>query len=158
MCFATLLLLGLAINVQLTIPKTYTGLRMMNGLERPQQDFVKNAESTLKAVLVSSLLSYLALWCIKLSFLSFFWRLTSHVTLYRIIWGIALLFTTVFGIVSVAMIPYYCLVGELSQVLQRCSYGPESHKTVLGLKLACALDIVSDVFSKFNACPDSPQR
>lgn len=150
MCIATLLLLGLVVDIQLTIPKTYAGLRVVNGLERPGPDYEKDAKSTLVGLLVNSILAYLALWCIKSSFLAFFWRLTSRVTLFRVLWGIAMFLTTCFGVIAIGTLPFYCHIGELNEIIQRCTYGSGARMTIVALKVTCALDIISDVFSKFK--------
>ncbi|KAL4924159.1 uncharacterized protein BDV17DRAFT_221655 [Aspergillus undulatus] len=94
---------------------------------------------------VVSIMFYLGLWSIKMSFLVFFYRLGSRVKSHRIWWWVVFGFTVALGILSVADGNYKCCFNGWGFIIANCTNPYYSAWSMRVYYTNCAADVVSDI-------------
>ncbi|GKZ57625.1 hypothetical protein CBS63078_6367 [Aspergillus niger] len=92
-----------------------------------------------------TILFYSGLWCVKFSFLAFFYRLGSKVKSHRIWWYVVLFCTVAVWMASVADIDYRCSFGGLEYTMTQCSNLYHVHFENRTFWANCAGDVVTDL-------------
>ena len=99
---------------------------------------------------ISYMLMYTSLWCVKLSFLLFFYRLgPSLISGMKWHWWGVSVFTMLAYCATFATYPYMCSFGTYEQIIQPyCT--AEQTMSFVNMKLNTGLDVCTDVLSKSN--------
>ncbi|EED13966.1 conserved hypothetical protein [Talaromyces stipitatus ATCC 10500] len=92
-----------------------------------------------------TILFYSSLWCVKFSFLAFFFRLGSKIQSHRIWWYVVLAVTAAVWISSVADIDYKCSLGGLEDILIQCSDLRHVQYENRTFWANCAGDVITDL-------------
>lgn len=145
--FAWIILLATAILWQVITPDLYELMEVTAAIRMPGVNFVENAERYMKGSLAVLFLFYVGLWCVKLSFLIFFYRLGDQVTYYRVSWWIVTIFTICAGFVCLGDIQYHCLADPFAIIATKCLGGDAIQFQNITLKVNCALDVFTDALS-----------
>ncbi|KAJ5389090.1 uncharacterized protein N7496_000158, partial [Penicillium cataractarum] len=88
---------------------------------------------------------YSGLWCIKFSFLAFFYRLSCKIKPLRIWWYMVMVITAGVYIASVADIEYKCSFGGIGYIIEQCSQLDHIHYENRSFWANCAGDVVTDM-------------
>ncbi|KAL4738635.1 hypothetical protein BDV11DRAFT_170848 [Aspergillus similis] len=98
----------------------------------------------LRSQLAGYYLSYLSLWCVKLSFVFFFYKLGSKYRLQRILWWTVLVLVIASFGGCMGMLNYSCGLSSFEDMLENCSNAHSIWYQRVSLRVAPALDIVTD--------------
>ncbi|KAI9787411.1 MAG: hypothetical protein M1835_002766 [Candelina submexicana] len=143
--FAWLLALLTAIDWQMIAGYMYQTISITSGqLWPPPATFVNDIERYFKGSLVIWVFFLTSLWAVKFAFLLFFRRLGKNVTGQKVLWWLVFAFTLATYLVSVGTLPYSCLTGRISEAAQNCTSNAKIRLQRAILKLACAVDILTD--------------
>ncbi|TGJ81603.1 hypothetical protein E0Z10_g7142 [Xylaria hypoxylon] len=112
-------------------------------------EYLKSLRDWLTTSFVAELFFYTSLLSIKLSFLFFFRRLGSGINHFRYIWWPVLVITVGSYLGAVGNINYKCLIGTIKQTTGVCQTEHELSFTAGTLKANAALDIITDLMSRF---------
>lgn len=97
---------------------------------------------------VSYMIMYTCLWCIKLGFLLFFYRLgVKTIRNLRWHWWSVLAFTVLCYFGCFPSLPYYCSFGD-DEAMQSDYCFAEQNLSFISMKVNCALDVLTDVLSE----------
>ncbi|KAL2815033.1 hypothetical protein BDW59DRAFT_176265 [Aspergillus cavernicola] len=98
----------------------------------------------LRSQLAGYYLSYFSLWCIKLSFMFFFYNLGNKYRLQRILWWtvLVLLILSLGG--CLGMLDYGCELTSFEDMIENCLSPRSIWYERVSLRVATALDIVTD--------------
>ncbi|KAL4784342.1 hypothetical protein BJX76DRAFT_367741 [Aspergillus varians] len=100
----------------------------------------------LRSQLAGYYLSYFSLWCIKLSFISFFQKLGNKYRLQRILWWSVLVLVILSLGGCLGMLDYACeLTSPFTPIEANCQSPHSVWYERVSLRVATALDIVTDV-------------
>ncbi|CAG8946930.1 unnamed protein product [Penicillium salamii] len=91
------------------------------------------------------ILFYTGLWCIKFSFMAFFYRLSSKVKKFRIWWFVVLFCTAAVYIASIGDIEYKCSLGGLEYIITQCPQLHHIHYENRSFWANAAGDILTDL-------------
>ncbi|RAL17658.1 uncharacterized protein BO97DRAFT_430613 [Aspergillus homomorphus CBS 101889] len=90
-------------------------------------------------------LFYTTLWCVKLSFMAFFYKLGSKIDTHRKWWWVVLIITLVVWVISVGDIDYQCSLGGIEFIFEQCNK-PYHIRWQNGTFWAnCAGDVITDL-------------
>ncbi|PWY92983.1 hypothetical protein BO94DRAFT_615638 [Aspergillus sclerotioniger CBS 115572] len=98
----------------------------------------------LRGQLAGYLISFLALWLIKLSFVFFFRKLGNRYRAQRILWWAALVFVIACYGGVMGVLDYSCLMSSLKDSIAVCQNAHAIWYERVSLKVATAMDIISD--------------
>ncbi|CAI6336754.1 unnamed protein product [Periconia digitata] len=107
-------------------------------------DMVPDTESYYKGSMAATIFFYLGLWSVKAAFLVFFKRLISDIRSLTIHWWVVTVFTFLCLVACFADTNYWCRLAPLSEIVKKCSGGPEIEKVLVVLKLNTAFDVITD--------------
>ncbi|KAH8901609.1 hypothetical protein GQ53DRAFT_835329 [Thozetella sp. PMI_491] len=110
----------------------------------PTNDIFEIEKEWLRASLATDICFYTCLAAAKLSCLFFFRRLGHHIESQRYLRWPALIVTLGVWVVSIARVPYNCLVGSIDDINIRCAEPSAIHSAAVTVKVNCALDVFSD--------------
>ncbi|KAK8050880.1 hypothetical protein PG993_002265 [Apiospora rasikravindrae] len=160
--FAWLLCGLFAILWQIISPPLYIFLNVSSGrLWPPPPAFAEDAIKSWRGQLIITVFFYTSLFTVKLSFLFFFRRLRRNVTKCQWLWWGALFLTVSTYLVWIGTTNYPCMMKSMERIVIDCSTESSVRHTEAIIKAGCALDIVSDFFSKSHAvscCPNMHAR
>ncbi|KAK8079410.1 hypothetical protein PG997_007228 [Apiospora hydei] len=144
------LLCGLsAIAWQVISPPLYTFLDVSSGhLWPPPAAFAEDAIKSWRGQLIVTVFFNTSLFTVKLSFLAFFRRLRRNVAECHYLWWGALFLTVSTYLVWIGTTNYPCMTKSMERIVIDCSTISSVRYTEAIIKAGCALDIVSDFFSK----------
>ncbi|KAJ5827337.1 hypothetical protein N7447_004100 [Penicillium robsamsonii] len=91
------------------------------------------------------ILFYSALWCVKFSFMTLFYRISAKVKSLRIWWFVVLFCTAGVYIASVADIEYKCSLGGLEYIITQCPQPRHVHYENRMFWANCAGDVITDL-------------
>ncbi|CAI7567797.1 unnamed protein product [Penicillium bialowiezense] len=91
------------------------------------------------------ILFYTGLWCIKFSFMAFFYRLCSKVKTFRIWWFVVCFCTASVYIASIGDIEYKCSFGGIEYIITRCPQLDHIHYENRAFWANATGDIVTDL-------------
>lgn len=144
MLFALLMAIATAAIQQPTMRLVYELLRVLNEAREPGPTFRHDATIAARAYGVTYLFYTLGVYSVKLSFLVFFYRLGSRITLYLVLWWGVVLITIGFGAASIGIVNYSCEFEPIDTMMQHCTK-PESLVATFDMfKLSVAMDLVTD--------------
>ncbi|KAJ5329399.1 hypothetical protein N7452_009789 [Penicillium brevicompactum] len=91
------------------------------------------------------ILFYTGLWCIKFSFMAFFYRLCSKVKAFRIWWFVVFFCTASVYIACIGDIEYKCSLGGIEYIITQCPQLHHIHYENRSFWANAAGDIVTDL-------------
>ncbi|CAG8305844.1 unnamed protein product [Penicillium olsonii] len=91
------------------------------------------------------ILFYTGLWCIKFSFMAFFYRLCSKVKKFRIWWFVVLFCTAAVYIASIGDIEYKCSLGGIEYIVTQCPQLHHIHYENRSFWANAAGDVITDL-------------
>ncbi|KAI0513193.1 hypothetical protein F5B22DRAFT_648004 [Xylaria bambusicola] len=118
---AWLLLLVSAVLWQIKSSVLYWMYDIQSGKVAPTLEFPIEYSAFLRLVVAWNTFFYSSLWAVKFSFLFFFRRLGSNVSVGRIWWWVVTTVTLAGLIASIADIDYKCTVNNLAYIMEKCS-------------------------------------
>ena len=103
----------------------YISIAVASGkLLKPPPDILSQVKTFLRGLFVAYVLFYTCLWCIKLSFLLFYWKFVNHVRRQRILWWAVLVFTVASYAVCLGLVDYSCLLGSVARLASKQRHHP----------------------------------
>lgn len=159
----------LSILYQLNAPPMYELEPIVNGFQTPEPSRLHYYDYYLRLQFALTTLSWTTLWLVKLSLLTFFWRLFDSVRTHaRLFWWVMCGITIATYIVSMFLQGFACLplgsfftFGKLQALMFRqslavtdgglsggCSSPDNVHRSVLVFHFSSITDIITDFFSK----------
>lgn len=115
--FAWTIILTAAVIWQVEGHVLYELYAISAGLEDFTPAFLPRYNTFMRFLAPLEVLFYSGLWCIKFSFLAFFYRLSCKVKSIRVWWYIVMLMTASVYIASVADIEYKCSLGGIEYII-----------------------------------------
>ncbi|KAF7715903.1 Uncharacterized protein PECH_005760 [Penicillium ucsense] len=119
--------------------------RVISGLDPVTPSFLSNWHRFMRSLAPLQILFYTALWCVKFSFLAFFYRLSCKVKWLRIWWVMVVVFTFGVYITSIADIEYKCSFESLEYILEHCPQLNHVHYENRTFWANCAGDVATDM-------------
>ncbi|EPS31001.1 hypothetical protein PDE_05955 [Penicillium oxalicum 114-2] len=119
--------------------------RVLSGQESLTLSALLQYHTFMHSLAPLQILFYTALWCIKFSFLSFFYRLSCRIKPLCLWWVIVVVITAGIYIASVADIEYKCSFGGLEYVMEQCPRLSHIHYENRSFWANCAGDVVTDM-------------
>ncbi|KAK3986412.1 hypothetical protein QBC44DRAFT_402771, partial [Cladorrhinum sp. PSN332] len=144
MLFALLMVIATATIQQPTMKLVYELLRVLNEVQEPSPTFLHDATIGARAYGVTALFYTLGVYSVKLSFLVFFYRLGSRITLYLVIWWGVVLITIGFCAASIGIVNYNCEFAPFDMIMQNCTKPESLVATFEMFKVSVAMDLVTD--------------
>ncbi len=126
----------------------YMILQVMAGLAAPGPDFFDKTFLWLKVQLISELFFYTGLTAVKMAFLLFFKRLGHNVNRFDWFWWPVVGFVLAQYFICIGTVEYRCLLPTVEDLIGFCSTRESGDFTSVTLKFNCAMDVLSDFFSK----------
>lgn len=160
-CFQKLhtedVLMILALSIMITnatvlhiwIGDIYTMIHVQNGYAVSFDFLFERIPLATRATGIVVILSNVGIWTIKLNFMAFFYRLGHQIKIYRICWWVALAGVVGCGAAVLGVVPYHCLFGNIVYVVQTCLSTEGTSNIYNAWRAGIAVDVVSDVISKF---------
>lgn len=149
---ALVMLLATAILWQCVSKYMYQALYIASGesLVIPPT-FIADSQTYLRAMLALIFFFTTGLWSVKISFLLFFRRLGENVSGQEVHWWTAFAFTVATYFVSIGTIQFHCLTPAFAEIAIKCSTPAAIHFERATLCLNCAMDVLTDLISKYPA-------
>jgi hypothetical protein len=151
---AWLVTLGMGIMITLLRQELSISTRLSHGLIPPSDippDAPYQLRKAIQAALVSFLLLYTSLWCIKIGFLLFFYRLgVRSIQNLRLYWWSVFTLTVLCYIGCFPKLPYSCGFGDYKPQRGRPCSEQDQMLFELTTKINCGLDVGTDLLSKFS--------
>ncbi|KAI1365722.1 hypothetical protein F5Y08DRAFT_338479 [Xylaria arbuscula] len=123
----------------------YNLTHIVDGSFIPGPSFQSDTRQALRVFVVSSILTYVGLWVIKLNFLIFFYRLGYQLPKRRVIWWCIFVFVVASGIVQIGIVEYTCFLSDINTILVECSTISFLYETRRRIIVSVTLDVVSDL-------------
>ncbi|MCJ1307638.1 hypothetical protein MMC25_001285 [Agyrium rufum] len=143
---AWLMQIGNATVWQLVVDQMYMVIAVQdNQTTAPPPDFNSQLTTYLRGTLTAYILSYSALWSIKIAFMVFFRRMGDMVHRQALVWRVILGIILACYVVCVSISNNKCLVGSAMEILDHCQTKQAVDREYLALKVATALDILTDM-------------
>ena len=124
LAFATML--AVATMSQIYLVDIYRSMPIANDASISDHERSTEAQG-LQAFAVSSVVTHIGIWAVKMNFLLFFRRLGMQITAYRIAWWFVLVVTIACGIASLALVEFQCLYGPVGTLTPIC-FAPKYYK------------------------------
>jgi hypothetical protein len=94
------------------------------GMEPFTLEFLPRYNNFMRYNVLFQILFYTGLWCIKFSFMTFFYRLSSKVKTLRVWWFVVLFCTAAVYIASIGDIEYKCSLGGIEYIISEKTRNP----------------------------------
>ncbi|KAI1287577.1 hypothetical protein F5Y03DRAFT_405492 [Xylaria venustula] len=142
---AWLMLLTSSILWQIKSYILYWMYETQSGKVPPTVDFEIAYSGFLPLVVAWNTLFYSCLWAVKFSFLFFFRRLSTNVTVGHVWWWVVFIVTSAGLVACIADIDYGCTVKSLEYEMEKCVLVPQVHFDDRTFYANMAADIATDL-------------
>ncbi|KAI1736964.1 hypothetical protein F4680DRAFT_235602 [Xylaria scruposa] len=108
------------------------------------QTFLDRSGLSLHANLANYVIVWTGLWCVKLSFMAFFYGLGRHIKAQRYLWTSVLIFIVASYFVCIGVLDYRCLSSTGLNIISVCASQKTTDYEYTGARITAVLDIVTD--------------
>ncbi|KAJ5590050.1 hypothetical protein N7450_004022 [Penicillium hetheringtonii] len=143
--FAWVIILSAAVIWHVEHKALYELYAISSGTKPFDFGFLPRFNEFMRLLAPLQILFYSSLWCVKFSFLVFFYRLCSRIKAFRIWWYVVLFCTAAVYIASVGDIEYKCSFGGINYILEQCSQLKHIHYENRSFWANCAGDVLTDL-------------
>lgn len=143
---ALLLILIAAILNQIGLVYLY---HMADGSFIQRPNFLNETRTGIRLLGVTNALSYIGIWLVKFSFISFFYRLAGRIKEYLIFWWIVVIITLACGAGAFGVGGWSCEFSSLDYIISECVTPSKSAQIYTMFKVSVALDVFPDALSQF---------
>ena len=153
MLVALLLLAAGSALVQRGIPLLYMMAEVGNHQAQPGVNFLPDSERGLQDLYITTIFYVIGIYLVKLNFLIFFYRLGGEIKSFKVFWYIVLVLTIAAFAGTWATLQWNCMFVGIIRIITKCQTRAIFGQIWIRTRVACIIDVVSDVLSKIGSAP-----
>ncbi|OQE37851.1 hypothetical protein PENCOP_c009G04926 [Penicillium coprophilum] len=143
--FALVIILTAAVIWQVEGKVLYELYAISAGLEPFTLEFLPRYNTFMRFNAPFEILFYSALWSVKFSFMTLFYRISAKLKYLRIWWFVVFFCTASVYVASVADIEYKCSLGGIEYIITQCPQPHHVHYENRMFWANCAGDVITDL-------------